>query len=171
MDVQTVIDGAMKVKGKTNPRELLFLMDLATKAPVGPAVEVGALHGRSIMAWSIRRSGRGPVYVVDDECRDTLMRNLPEGVIVAKGLSWEQATYLPDLAFCFIDADHAEEPFSRDLAAYVPRIIPGGIIAFHDYEPDRFAVKELVDEWQEGANWEYLGLVGTLIAFRRPTDA
>ena len=99
-----------------------------------------------------------------------MIRNLPDGVGYKKGLSWEQAENLPDLAFCFIDADHAEEPFGKDLSAYVRKMLPGGIIAFHDYEPDRFAVKPLVDEWWNVAQWECLGLVDSLIAFRRPLD-
>jgi len=155
------------VSGKTSWRELLFLMDLAVRAPEGAAVEVGALHGRSMLAWTQKRRGRGEMLVVDDLCRDTLVKNLPGDVELVKGISWEAAEQLPDLAFCFIDADHGEV-FAKDLAAFIPKIIPGGVIAFHDYEPDRFMVKPRVDEWQEAEPWEHLGVVDTTIAFRRP---
>ena len=152
MDVSPVAQ-AESVSGKTTPKELLFLMSLAQDAPAGTAVEVGALHGRSMLAWSTKRRGRGDMLVVDDLCRDTLKRNLPEDITLIKGISWEVAENLPCLAFCFIDADHGEV-FAKDLAAYVPLIVPGGVIAFHDYEPDRFAVKPLIDEWQESEPWD-----------------
>jgi len=163
MDVSPV------VSGKTSMRELLFLADLAANAPGGASVEVGALHGRSVLAWAGKRAGRGDVLVVDDLCRPSLVHNLPGDATLIRGLSWEVAENLPCLAFCFIDADHGEN-FAKDLAAYVPLIVPGGVIAFHDYEPDRFMVKPLVDGWQAEAGWECLGLVGSLIAFRRPRE-
>jgi len=170
VDVQAIAQ-AERTRGKTSWRELLFLLDLARKAPDGLAVEIGALYGRSALAWVIGRRGRGEMLVVDDECRAALIQHLPPDVGWKKGLSWEVAESLPDLAFCFIDADHSEEAFGKDLAAYVPKIVPGGVLAFHDYEPARFAVKPLVDKWQESAQWELLGVVDTLIAFRRPVDA
>ena len=161
------ITQAERTEGKTTWRELLFLLDLARKAPDGMAVEVGALYGRSALAWTVGRRGRGEMLVVDDLCRKSMVQNLPPDVRWKKGISWEAAERLPDLAFCFIDADHGEM-FARDIEAFIPKIIPGGVIAFHDYEPDRFTVKPRVDEWQESAQWEPLGLVGSLIAFRRP---
>jgi hypothetical protein len=166
MDVQAVAQ-AERTSGKTTWRELLFLLDLARNAPNGASAEVGALYGRSVLAWSIGRRGRGKMLVVDDECRRALFQNVPPDVVCKKGVSWEMAERLPDLAFCFIDADHGQD-FARDLAAYAPKIVPGGVIAFHDYEPNRFRVKPMVDEWHEAERWEWLDTVGTLIAFRRP---
>ena len=167
MDVQA-ITRAMRIEGKTSWLELLQLFVWAAQAPEGLAVEVGALYGRSVLAWVVMRRGRGEMLVVDDECRQELIQNLPPDVHWKKGLSWEVAERLPELAFCFIDADHGPN-FGKDLAAYTEKMVPGGIIAFHDYEPGRFEVKPLVDEWQESARWEPLGVVDTLIGFRRPT--
>merc|ERR1712003_19845 len=33
----------------------------------------------------------------------------------------------------FVDADHSEEGVVADLAAWIPRVRPGGIVAGHDY--------------------------------------
>ena len=88
MDVSPVAQ-AESVSGKTSPKELLFLMSLAQDAPAGTAVEVGALHGRSVLAWSTKRRGRGEMLVVDDLCRDTLKRNLPEIRMPVCSWGWE----------------------------------------------------------------------------------
>lgn len=49
--------------------------------------------------------------------------------------------------FVFIDGDHAEVSLLADLAAYVPLVRPGGLLAGHDY--DRLAwhrdVKRVID--------------------------
>jgi hypothetical protein len=36
--------------------------------------------------------------------------------------------------FCFIDADHSEEGAKRDIAAWLPKMKPGGIISGHDID-------------------------------------
>lgn len=165
-----MIDKAMRIKGKVSRRELLTLYQWAAQAPEGAAVEVGALHGRSMLVWTEARRGRGEMLVVDDAMRESLLSVMPADVVACHGLSWEFASKMPPLAFCFIDADHGIDAFPKDLVPYAAKMIPGGIIAFHDYDPCRpeFAVREYVDDWQSMVHWEYLGLVGSLIAFRRP---
>lgn len=170
MDVSAIITRAMRIKGKTSYKELQMLHALAETAPDGPAVEVGALHGRSMLVWSKARRGHGEMVVIDDECRDTLRANLPADVQCWQGLSWEMVWKLPGLAFCFIDADHGIDAFPKDLIPYAAKVMPGGILAMHDYDPERqeFAVQRYVDAWQNVAKWQYLGRVESLIAFRRP---
>jgi hypothetical protein len=53
------------------------------------------------------------------------------------------------LDFVYIDAAHDRESVSRDLAAWFPKVRPGGIIAGHDYIPDRgnCGVKTAVDDF------------------------
>ena len=61
-----------------------------------------------------------------------------------------------------------EEEISRDLAVWPNTIMLGGIIAFDDYAEAKWpAVQPCVDEWQAAAQWESLGRVGNVIAFRR----
>lgn len=52
------------------------------------------------------------------------------------------------LDFVFIDADHSYEGCRADIAAWMPKIKPGGLLSGHDYDhPDfPFGVKHAVDE-------------------------
>jgi len=84
--------------------------------------------------------------------------------------SWDAPAMIEEqVAFCFIDSDHAIGP-PRDIPAWTEKMMPLGIIAFHDYgvwKPN-VTVKTYVDEWDAQAQWERMGLVGSTIAFRRP---
>lgn len=42
------------------------------------------------------------------------------------------------IAFAFIDGDHSEEGVLKDFAAYIPKMVTGGIIAFDDYRNGRW---------------------------------
>lgn len=58
----------------------------------------------------------------------------------------------------FLDADHSFEGVTKDLAAWLPAIKPGGFIGGHDYRnPDprfRFGVTEAVDQWSASRSIE-----------------
>lgn len=164
--------------------QLDWLYYLARSAPNGPAVEVGVWKGGSIVCWARARRGRGPVHAVDSwygdaasAVREKFVRNagvsglgidlIDETGHVAAGRFAEGS-----VAFCFIDACHddkEDEGIRLDLAAWAPKIMPGGILAFHDYATWKCpAVQTTVDAWHAGAGWEKVGLVGSAIAFRRP---
>lgn len=59
----------------------------------------------------------------------------------------------------FLDADHSYEGIVRDLAAWVPKVRPGGLVMGHDYATHdqtltfgcRFEVMRAVDEWAAAA--------------------
>jgi hypothetical protein len=74
------------------------------------------------------------------------------------------------LAFCFIDADHSIDGFPKDILPWAAKMMPGGIIVFHDYDvwKPSVVVKRYVDAWQSMVNWELLGQERSCIAFRRP---
>ena len=161
-------------RGHMLPEELAWLWDLAAKAPNGPAVEIGVLCGRSIVAWSGARYERGPVWASDIVDRGELRLNLaalPYRVEVAIAPSWEAAAMVPDgLAFCFIDADHGIDGIPKDILPWTAKIRPGGIVVFHDYGvwKPTVVVKRYVDLWQKFAKWEELGAVRSAQAYRRP---
>lgn len=56
------------------------------------------------------------------------------------------ANYFPDrtVDFIFIDASHDEDSVRSDIAVWAPKLLPGGMIAGHDY--DMAAVRKVVDE-------------------------
>lgn len=53
-------------------------------------------------------------------------------------LSTDAAKLIPNesLAWCFIDACHCEECATADSIAWIPKIAPGGFLAYHDTNPD-----------------------------------
>tara|TARA_R100001244_G_scaffold47793_2_gene42605 strand:- start:1063 stop:1623 length:561 start_codon:yes stop_codon:yes gene_type:complete len=83
-------------------------------------------------------------------------RHFPARAIVMPMSSAEAAAMVEDasLDLVFLDADHSADGVREDLAAWVPKVRPGGWIGGHDYRnPDpafRFGVTEAVDEWASG---------------------
>lgn len=88
---------------------------------------------------------------------------------VVKALSVDAAARFADgsLDFVFIDADHSYEGCRADIAAWWPKVRPGGWLCGHDYANDDFAfgamVKRAVDEFaaltglavERGANFTW----------------
>ena len=159
------------------PEELAFLYDLAAKAPDGPACEVGCFNGSSLVTWASARQGRGQVSAIDIIDRLELRKNILHSgylIDVVIGKSWEAAADLEPQAFAFVDADHTQTGIPRDIKVYTSKVMPGGIIAFHDYDKKEaakgkgYVVYATVNAWQKRARWEPLGQAGRVIAFRRP---
>lgn len=162
--------------------QLDWLYYLARLAPSGPAVEVGVWKGGSIICWARARRGRGSVHAVDtwygdakSETRRKFLRNAGAsglGIELIELAGHQAAALFHDgtVAFCFIDADHGEGGITRDLPAWVPKIMPGGILAFHDFRvwKPTVVVEREVNAWQARDPWEKMGLVGSAIAFRCP---
>ncbi len=69
-------------------------------------------------------------------------------VVLIKSLSWEAAESFYDLSldFVFIDAGHDYESVKKDLAAWWPKVKPGGTFAGHDYTTDYPGVIQAVEE-------------------------
>jgi hypothetical protein len=80
-------------------------------------------------------------------------RHFPGRAKIMAMSSVEAAAKVPDasLDLVFLDADHSYEGVKADLAAWLPKVKPGGWIGGHDYDnPDRrfrFGVARAVDEW------------------------
>ncbi len=158
--------------GKRDATQLYWLYDLASMAPDGIAVECGIHRGGSIACWAAAREGRGEIVANDYKVRPGFHVHMARCGIsprVLEASSWDVPALIGEpVAFCFIDADHGE-PFCQDIAAWPGAIMPGGILAIHDYGAWKSpVVKREVDRWQAAAQWEHLGTVGALIAFRRP---
>ena len=75
----------------------------------------------------------------------------------------------------FVDGDHSYEGVMADILGWAPKIVPGGVMAFHDFKTAPAAaakhagIKRAVLEWEERAQWDLLEDVGSLRAYRRPT--
>ena len=172
------------------------LIELAKLVPEnGTIVEIGGELGRSAGQFLLATNGKGvKVYTVDlfpldHHVAGNLLiaqkKNLIEAIgveavtnrhIQVKGVSWEVGTQwdkgLIDLLF--IDGDHTYEGVSKDIAAWLKHVKPGGIVAFHDYAVDETShylhheVKKAVDEWYANYPYERQGQVDSLIWFNVP---
>jgi len=162
--------------GGLKPQEMAFLYDCAHMAPDGLAIEIGTLNGASTMTWATARLGRGPIAVMDiierPDRQETIRHSgYPIKTIIADSTKYDP----PEMAFCFIDGDHTKTGIPFDIKVYPPKIMPGGIIVFHDYDrkepkkPSRaYRVYREVKAWHKRNGWEYLGKAWRTIAFRRP---
>lgn len=85
-------------------------------------------------------------------------------------------SFKPLIHLLFIDGGHDYPVIKADIANWVPKIVPGGVVAFHDYAPLKKhlikhklqGIRQAVDEWAAKAKWKRLSTVGSLAAFQRP---
>lgn len=75
-----------------------------------------------------------------------LVKPFGNRAVFLQGKSVEMADWVPvsSLALLYIDADHSYEGVLADLRAWAPNVVPGGIIALHDYEMAQYGVKKAV---------------------------
>ena len=71
----------------------------------------------------------------------------------------------------FVDGAHDYEAVKSDIVGWTPAVVPGGIVAFHDYGnhdliPWTAGVKQAVDEMMTDG-WQAAGAVGSIKMFRR----
>lgn len=127
---------------------------------VATMVEVGVWKGHSLAFLAVQAHNSDKnieVYGVDafEDSDDTHMSDNPANgafwtkeqvlepfaahgvnVQLIKGVSWEAASQFEDASvdFCFIDAAHDYLAASKDIAAWWPKVKPGGVFAGHDYD-------------------------------------
>ncbi len=72
-----------------------------------------------------------------------------ERSIIIKGLSQEVAEGFENesIGFLYLDGDHSYEGVKRDLEAWVPKVVKGGVIAGHDYLSGEYGVNQAVNEF------------------------
>jgi len=181
-EVGPIVNNVFVGKASLIHREaLVHLCRMAQSAPKGLLVELGVYRGSSLAALTLARDGLGESIGVDDwsypdppdllgKTMDTLVHN----GVVAELLSMtseEAAEQVPGpIAFLHIDANHTYEFVKKDIELWTPKVMPGGIVAFHDYGRHRadIQVKQAVDEWQAREPWLMLPEVLTTIGFRKP---
>lgn len=116
----------------------------------GEYVEVGVSHGGSLLYLLGRLRGmtarvtgidigRGRVYdgTVFDELQRKVASVSDESVEVNLrcGLSADEAAgFDRPVKYLLIDAGHSYESVREDLAAWTPKVVPGGVVLVHDFE-------------------------------------
>jgi predicted O-methyltransferase YrrM len=164
---------AAEIASSTTEAECRRLSELARGQRV---LEIGSYFGRSTVALA---STARAVHTVDVHPPDdagaglettvaALVANLDRydlrhKVVVHVGFSQLILPMLRPLSFdlAFLDAQHQREPVEEDLAALLPLMRKGGVVAFHDYGVpgvehlgtwDAFGVTGVVDEFVRTRN-------------------
>jgi len=77
--------------------------------------------------------------------------------IIIRGLSYRAAFQIPDnsVSLVYLDGDHSLSGVSKDLEAFYPKLISGGILAGHDFLSPAYGVKQAVTEFcdKHRYNW------------------
>jgi predicted O-methyltransferase YrrM len=175
LDKSMNIARAREIPGWMIDSELEWLADQAGKH--SRIVEVGCWVGRSTRALADNTIGL--VYAVDtfegSEEHQKFLKDKPTGWILKRFLenlhgcsnvhpvistSLEAADNLAINAqqfdMIFIDANHDYAHVREDILAWMPLLLPGGLLCGHDYGPNwpevAKAVDELIPDVQIGAN-------------------
>lgn len=72
-------------------------------------------------------------------------------VKVLRGLTTEMAIHIENevLGLVYVDAAHDYNSVKNDIAAWYPKLVIGGIMAFHDYSMPQYGVKQAVIEFSQ----------------------
>ena len=180
------------IEGLVKPSEGKRLNELASQVTEGVIVEIGSYKGLSTCYLAI--DAKVPVYAIDvwdsgifyDPVRaarfnvlETFaafcdnIKALGVKVEILKGRSSEIAKiWTQPIGMLFIDGCHSYRGCKADFVDYSPHIIPGGFIAFHDYNEDggRFpGIKQFVDELKQTMDWHDWKLTRRLMTTQRAT--
>jgi predicted O-methyltransferase YrrM len=153
-------------------------------------VEIGAWEGRSTayLARAIELAGRGLSCVVvdtwagapgsglaalaescggSDAMHALFLANLRAAGLAGRVIVCHQESvaaaeqFRPgQVGFVFFDGDHSEAGLAADLAAWYPRVRPGGVLAGHNLEPNYPGVRAAVTSFfaQQGVAWIERGI-------------
>lgn len=77
---------------------------------------------------------------------------LKNDVTVMKGFSHKIAKEFSDesLGMVYLDAAHDYQSVKADIVSWFPKLVPGGIIGFHDYGDTNYGVNRAVIEFVQG---------------------
>lgn len=140
---------ATPVEGWLSDAQGEALFDAATRVRSGAIVEIGSWKGRSTiwLAHGARAAGR-TVYAVDPHehskedptarTLDAFLENITRagvaGAVEPVVMRSEQASHVitQPVELLFIDGDHSPEGARRDVDTWLPRVMTGGTVMFHD---------------------------------------
>jgi len=132
-------------------------------------IELGCAEGFS--AYEFMKGGLDKLYMVDNwgeiegqkgdggfpagwhekNYSDAVERMKPYGdrVVFLKGLTHEMAKHIPDnsAGLVYVDANHSYDAVVQDIYFYWPKLVAGGVMAFHDFMAPQYGVKQAVEHF------------------------
>ncbi len=133
-----------RVDGYLYPHEAVFLYWLARQGPgAGDMAEIGSFRGRSTlcMAAGLRHRGHDTILAIDPHVYRT-EAELRENIEHFEASRYVEPVAAPSAAaavacrrplrLIFIDGNHEKENVEADVRAWLPHLVPGGLLLLHD---------------------------------------
>ena len=167
---------SLSVPGLCCEDEIQFLYGLALNAPMGLTfVELGTYQGRTaaVLCAAAEEVDSQVVTIsnVPEEGVEDRLSRLGFYPRVVIGDSAVIPNGVHRISLLFIDSEHTREQLYKELDTWLPLLVQGGILAFHDYNENGHGkvMTPAIDERirNKTDEWEYLGLARWLIGFRR----
>ena len=156
------------------PETITFLREMSKGIPPGILVNIGGYWESSTISLLIDRPDLFAFSIDPDICQDGLDNlkhfGIADRVVRVLGKSQDIDWRWP-ISAVYIDGDHSYGACKVDIERWVPWVVDGGLIFFHDYgTPHTPGVVQAVDEAM--GDFEYLGKdldtpKGVLVAYRK----
>lgn len=174
------------IPGLMTPSEVDVLIRMARSARC--IVELGCYKGRSMAAMMLTNpeakvfgvdsfgdmSHRGYKGATEGELRANLKKfGLEPAGVYAMTTNKAAGEFQGEIDLLHLDAGHSKAEVLADIENWIPKVVPGGAVCFHDYGKahkrclDRPEVKEAVDEWLKTTDeWVPVEQAGVTLALR-----
>ena len=177
------------LEGMLSIEEVRLLWHLAAEVREGAILEVGSYRGRSTAALALgARAGHGaPVFAIEPhevftgamggqfsgqdrtaffkamlraECADSVRLINLSSEVVAPG--WSRP-----LGLLWIDGDHTFEGALRDADCWIPHLMPGCMVAFHDSLDTNLGPHRVIAGLLARGDFESMGSLGVTTVLRK----
>lgn len=168
----TTSEDLCKAHGMLIWEEAQILKQCAKMLPANPViVNIGAGAGTSAIAMLEERPDAF-VFSIDKVEAELERFNLKKCEIPITrcvrilGKSWDIGQDFPyPVNMVFVDGAHGDKAVEKDICTWISKVIPGGIMAFHDYKHDNVpGLTKVVDSFMDG--YEVIAEHRYMIAFK-----
>jgi predicted O-methyltransferase YrrM len=156
----------------------------APRDPAADMVEVGSYKGRSTLAIACAISALGlPKHLIAidphegyrygdgsdtySELESNLRRNGVHSVVTILRSRGDEAPITAPLSFALIDGLHDDESVRADHEHISPMLIPGGLLAFHDYFEHYPGILKLVGELMLSGEFRFVECADRLVILEK----
>lgn len=145
-------------------------------APMQTVVEIGSCIGRTACIVGLvlaQRGGELRGIEINPEFAQLARShvqglNLQDTVTIINGDSAQVSWDGSPIDLLIIDGDHSEEAVDKDCALWLPRLRPGGVVAFHDFEDFKPNNSVVLGAWDHLKGWVRLMSAMMLCVYRKP---